>query len=181
MIPLWREVEYYKDYQNKLRAYVGNDKASEIISESLYLVSLGTNDFLENYYVFPTRRSQFNVKQYQDFLVGLSENFIRDLYSLGVRKMSLTGVPPMGCLPLERATNIMDSHNCVSEYNNVALEFNGKLGGLVTRLNDELPGMQILFADAYDIVYQIIKEPSQYGEFLGFSQFFLHVFNWKFY
>lgn len=55
VIPMWKELEYYKEYQNKLRAYVGKDKANEILSEALYLMSLGTNDFLENYYLSPKR------------------------------------------------------------------------------------------------------------------------------
>ncbi|XP_058743238.1 GDSL esterase/lipase At2g42990-like [Vicia villosa] len=31
----------------------------------------------------------------------------------------------MGCLPLERTTNIMGQNGCVANYNNIALEFNG--------------------------------------------------------
>ncbi|KAI4346598.1 hypothetical protein L6164_007480 [Bauhinia variegata] len=57
VIPLWKQLEYYKEYQNKLRAYVGEIKANEIINESLHMTSLGTNDFLENYYAFPGRQS----------------------------------------------------------------------------------------------------------------------------
>ncbi|XP_050247888.1 GDSL esterase/lipase At4g26790-like [Quercus robur] len=163
VIPMWKELEYYKEYQNKLRAHVGKDKANEILSEALYLMSLGTNDFLENYYILPKRQSQFTVKQYEDFLIGLAGNFIRELYGLGVRKISLTGLPPMGCLPLERALNILDQHECVEKYNKVALEFNWKLNGLVKRLNKELPGLRLILADAYTILYQIIKRPSLYG------------------
>ncbi|KAM3697098.1 hypothetical protein ACJW30_06G087300 [Castanea mollissima] len=163
VIPFWKELEYYKEYQNKLRAYVGKDKANEILSEALYLMSLGTNDFLENYYILPKRQSQFTVEQYEDFLIGLAGNFIRELYSLGVRKISLTGLPPMGCLPLERAINILDQNKCVEKYNNVALEFNRKLNGLVKRLNKELRGLRLVSADAYKIFNQIIKRPSLYG------------------
>ncbi|XP_002528958.2 GDSL esterase/lipase At2g42990 [Ricinus communis] len=164
VIPLWKELEYYKDYQNKLRAYIGNDRASEIISEALYLMSLGTNDFLENYYTFPTRRSQFTVKQYEDFLVRLAGNFISELYSLGARKISLTGVPPMGCLPLERTTNFLGHNDCLEEYNNVALEFNGKLEGIAAQLNKGLPGLKLVFTkNVYDIFYDIIRRPSLYG------------------
>lgn len=163
VIPMWKELENYKDYQNKLRAYLGNKKANEILSEALYLVSLGTNDFLENYYIFPTRRTQFTVQEYEDFLVGLCGNFIRELYGLGVRKISLTGVPPMGCLPLERTTNIMGQNGCMEEFNNVALEFNGKLKALARRLNTELRGLRMVFADAYHIFHRIIRKPSLYG------------------
>jgi phospholipase/lecithinase/hemolysin len=174
---MWKELEYYKDYQNKLRAYLGKEKANEIFSEALYLMSLGTNDFLENYYIFPTRQSQFTIKQYQDFLVGLSEKFIRDLYGLGARKLSLTGVPPMGCLPLERLTNFLEDHDCNEEYNNVALEFNGKLNNMVRRLNKELRGLKIVFADAYHIVYQMIRRPSLYGKFILCHHLF-HIYDW---
>lgn len=165
VIPLWKELDYYKEYQNKLKAYVGDRKANKILSEALYLISLGTNDFLENYYMFPTRRSQFTVKQYQDFLVGIARNFITELYNLGGRKISLTGVPPMGCLPLERTTNFMQEHDCLQEYNNVALEFNGKLKNLASQLNRELPGLKLLFTkNVYDVFYHIIRSPSSYGK-----------------
>lgn len=163
VIPMWKELEYYKEYKNKLRAYVGKDKANEILSEALYLMSLGTNDFLENYYLSPKRQSQFIVQQYEDFLIGLAGNFIRELYSLGVRKISLTGLPPMGCLPVERTINILGQNECVEKFNNVALEFNGKLDGLVKRLNKELPGLRLLSIDVYKILDQIIKKPSLYG------------------
>lgn len=101
VIPLWKEVVYYKEYQKKLKEYVGDEKANKIVSEALYLISLGTNDFLENYYVNPDRQSQFTISQYEDFLVGLARNFIQELYGLGARKISLSGLSPMGCLPLE--------------------------------------------------------------------------------
>ncbi|CAL1407259.1 unnamed protein product [Linum trigynum] len=171
VIPLRKELEYYMDYQSKLRAYVGDQRGNKIISEALYLMSLGTNDFLENYYTFPTRRSQFNVKQYQDFLVELSRSFITELYKMGARKISLTGVPPMGCLPLERATNFMDHHGCVREYNDVALEFNGKLDAMVGQLNKELEGLKVVFTrDVYGLVLDMITKPSSYGfEVAGMS------------
>ena len=165
VIPLWKELEYYKEYQQKLRAYVGEKKANQILREALYLMSLGTNDFLENYYIFPTRQSQFSVRQYQDYLLGLGEYFIRELHGLGVRKLSITGLPPMGCLPLERATNIMGQNECQDEYNNVALEFNRKLEGLVAKLNKDLPGMRMVSSPAYDIFYQIIRRPALFGKY----------------
>lgn len=165
MIPLWQEVENYKEYQHKLRAYLGRRKANRVLRQALYLVSLGTNDFLENYYTLPHRRSQFTVEQYQNFIVGLSENFLRKIYSLGARKISLTGLPPMGCLPLERTTNIFGQHECIEDYNKVALQFNGKLKGMVAKLNEVLPGLKLVITEStYDDIYQIIKNPASYGE-----------------
>ncbi|XP_057954685.1 GDSL esterase/lipase At2g04570-like [Malania oleifera] len=163
VIPLWRQLQYYEEYQKKLRAYLGNDKANEIFGDALYLMSIGTNDFLENYYSISGRPSQLPVGQYEDFLAGIAGNFIRELYARGARKVSLGGVPPMGCLPLERTANIMTGRQCVDEYNKVAVEFNGKLMGLVGKLNGELPGMKVVLSNTYDILMRIIKKPSLYG------------------
>lgn len=168
MIPLWKEIEFYKEYQSKLRTHVGEEKANEIISESLYLISLGTNDFLENYYIFPTRQFHYTVKQYEDFLLRIAENFVKELYALGARKLSITGLVPMGCLPLERATNILGDHGCNEKYNKVALEFNDKLEKMILKLNKELPQVIALSANVYDIVLDIITRPSSYGMFIFF-------------
>ncbi|KAJ4902253.1 GDSL esterase/lipase [Raphanus sativus] len=70
VIPLWKEVEYYKEYQHKLAAYLGHRKAANIIKESLCLVSIGTNDFLENYYTLPDRRSQFSISQCWNYFLS---------------------------------------------------------------------------------------------------------------
>jgi phospholipase/lecithinase/hemolysin len=148
-----------------LRAHVGKEKANYIISEALYLISLGTNDFLENYYVFPTRQFHFTESQYQDFLVDIAENFVRKIYSLGARKLSITGLIPMGCLPLERATNILGDHDCNEKYNNVAKQFNVKLENMISKISKELPQLKALSANPYHIFNDIITRPSFYGMF----------------
>ncbi|CAN1232727.1 GDSL esterase/lipase At2g04570 [Linum perenne] len=90
--------------------------------------------------------------------------FITELYSLGARKISLTGVPPMGCLPLERATNFEHGHDCVHEYNEVATEFNGKLDSMSRELEKELHGLRILFTkDVYGLLLDMIGNPKSYG------------------
>ncbi|ONK70284.1 uncharacterized protein A4U43_C05F32150 [Asparagus officinalis] len=163
VIPLWKQLEYFKEYQAKLRAYLGKSKANTVLHEALYVMSLGTNDFLENYYTIPGRSSQFTIEEYQNFLVGISEHFIRSLYILGARKLDLTGVPPMGCLPLERATNIMAGSSCREEYNRISRDFNGKLQVLIEKLNRTLPRMRIAYGNAYETVLQVVQRPLSYG------------------
>lgn len=158
-------MEYYKEYQKKLNAHVGDQRANTIISESVYLISMGTNDFLENYYTLPNRRRQYSVNQYQDYLVGIAEWLVKQLYSLGARKVSLGGLPPMGCLPLERTTSYFtgNGNTCNDDYNKVAIVFNWKLSGLVKRLNSELPGSKIVLSNPYAIFLHIVRKPSAYG------------------
>ncbi|KAJ0113709.1 hypothetical protein Patl1_01918 [Pistacia atlantica] len=166
VIPLWKELEYYRDYQKKLRAYLGEKKADERISESLHIISAGTNDFLENYYAFPRpggRSSQYNITEYQNFLVGIAENFVKNLYALGARKISVGGLPPMGCMPLERTTNFMGEHLCVERYNILAMGFNDKLKKLTINLNKELPGVNLVFSNPYYAFMHILRNPDNYG------------------
>ncbi|XP_074369803.1 GDSL esterase/lipase At2g04570-like [Apium graveolens] len=163
VISLSRELDYYKEYQKKLKAYLGEAKAKMIINEALYLMSLGTNDFLENYYTMPDRRNQFTVDQYQVFLIGIAKKFVTDLYNLGARKISVGGLPPMGCMPLERTTNMFNGYECLESYNMVALSFNNKLSSLVTTLNKELQGIQVVFSNPYPVFIKLLKKPSSYG------------------
>ncbi|GAB2285228.1 hypothetical protein Dimus_019681 [Dionaea muscipula] len=158
VIPLWREVEYYKEYQTRLRGYLGEVEANEIIREALYMTSIGTNDFLENYYTLPETRARFTVERYQDYLAGIAEDFLRQLYGLGARKVSFSGLPPMGCLPLERVPQ-----GCNEEYNGVAWNFNNKLYEIVFRLNDELPGLRLAMANPFYVFHDIILYPQTYG------------------
>ncbi|KAE8703893.1 GDSL esterase/lipase [Hibiscus syriacus] len=163
VIPLWKEVEYYKEYQEKLRAHLGDKKANEVISGALYLINIGTNDFILNYFGVPRRRSHFTVQQYQDFLIGIAENFVKQIYSLGARKLSLISLLPLGCFPVERTMNIKKPLDCLEDRNKAALEFNGKLKAAVAKLSKNLPGLKVFFADAYELLFQLITRPSNYG------------------
>ncbi|CAL5405480.1 unnamed protein product [Camellia sinensis] len=163
VIPLWKELEYYKEYQKQLQYFLGDEEASNVLSEALYLISIGTNDFLENYYIVPGRSSDYTVEEYQNFLAGIARDFVTGLYQLGARKISLTGLPPMGCLPLERTTNLIFGSDCIEEYNNVAQDFNEKLKGLVEKLNKELAQIHLVFSNPYDILLQIIQNPHFFG------------------
>ena len=85
------------------------------------------------------------------------------LHGLGARKISLGGLPPMGCMPLERATNIGTGGECVGRFNDIAVQFNGKLERLVEKLSKELSGSVLVFSNPYEPFMRIIKNPSSFG------------------
>ncbi|KAJ9551423.1 hypothetical protein OSB04_015468 [Centaurea solstitialis] len=163
VIPLSKELDYFKEYHAKMRDYLGALEAEKVLRDALYVISLGTNDFLENYYTLPTRSTVYSIQEYQDFLQGIAKTFIIDLYSLGARKISLAGLPPMGCLPLERTPNYFPGSNCTHEYNVVAKQFNVKLQQLVTSLNKRIHDIQLVYSDVYKILSDIIKNPRFFG------------------
>lgn len=165
VIPLWKEIEYFKEYQKRLRQYIGPARAKYTVNEAIYIISIGTNDFLENYFAFVTGRFlQFTIDEFEDFLVSQAAEFLTSIYRLGARKMSFAGLSPMGCLPLERTTNVIGKGGCNEKYNRVASDFNAKLQTMISDLCTKLPGIRLKYTGVYDSVVGIISNPSHYGK-----------------
>ncbi|KAK9122283.1 hypothetical protein Syun_019900 [Stephania yunnanensis] len=79
------------------------------------------------------------------------------------RKIALTSLTAFGCLPLERATNIMQKHACREDYNQVARDFNTKLIALIDKLGKEAEGVQMVYSNVYDSLAYAIAKPNLYG------------------
>ncbi|XP_026453247.1 GDSL esterase/lipase At2g04570-like [Papaver somniferum] len=162
-IPLWKQLEFFKEYQEKLTKFQGKEKTAETIHEALYIVSIGTNDFMLNYLHIPVRSLQFTMEEFQKFLAKNAGEFIKDLYSLGARKIALDGSVPMGCLPFSRTLNVLLGRTCVDGYNKVGTDFNLHLIKLIEDLRKEIDGIQLVYADAYIPLSKMMQTPSLYG------------------
>ena len=76
VIPVSKQIDYFKKYLTRLRKIVGEEQAKKIVSRALFIVSAGTNDFAFNFYDIPTRKSEFNIGGYQDFVQKRLKSFI---------------------------------------------------------------------------------------------------------
>ena len=67
-----QQLQNFQDYQQRLAAYVGEDAARERVSQSLVLITLGGNDFVNNYYLVPfsARSQQFEIHDYVHFIIS---------------------------------------------------------------------------------------------------------------
>uniref|UniRef100_A0A0E0Q0K3 GDSL esterase/lipase n=1 Tax=Oryza rufipogon TaxID=4529 RepID=A0A0E0Q0K3_ORYRU len=163
VIPLWKEVEYFKEYQRRLRRHAGRAAARRIVRDALYVVSIGTNDFLENYFLLVTGRfKQFTVGEFEDFLVAQAAGFLAAIHRLGARRVAFAGLSAIGCLPLERTLNALRG-GCVEEYNQVARDYNVKLNAMIAGLQSSLPGLKIAYVPVYDDMLNLINNPSTLG------------------
>ncbi|KAG9455119.1 hypothetical protein H6P81_008023 [Aristolochia fimbriata] len=164
VIPAWKQLDYFRDFVQKLRSYQGEAASAKTLNDSLYVISMGTNDFVENYFATRTRRSEYTVAEYEEFVAGIAADVVKRIYELGGRKMSVTGLPPMGCFPLERTMNFFSgSGSCRDDYNQVAVDFNRKMEAMVEKLGGELQGSTLVFTDVYGILMDAIAKPSSYG------------------
>ncbi|RDX81415.1 GDSL esterase/lipase APG, partial [Mucuna pruriens] len=162
-ISLSQQLQYYKEYQSKLAKVAGNKKAALIIKDALYLLSAGSSDFVQNYYVNPLINKVFTPDQYSTYLVGAFSSFVKDLYRLGARKVGVTSLPPLGCLPAARTLFGFHENGCVSRINNDAQGFNKKIKSAAANLQKQLPGLKIVVFDIYKPLYDLVQSPSKFG------------------
>ncbi|KAI3959978.1 hypothetical protein MKW92_001141 [Papaver armeniacum] len=163
VIPLSEELDYFKEYLEKLTSFLGNETAAETARESLYIISIGTNDFVLNYFTVPGRSLQFTVDEYEDFLLGIARNFLIELHSLGARKIVIVGLPPNDRLPIVKTLNLVPVRPSLEEIKKASIDYNVKLQNLVSSLSKELEGIKLVYADIYNPLLHIIQNPNIYG------------------
>ncbi|XP_058074979.1 GDSL esterase/lipase At5g22810-like [Magnolia sinica] len=164
-ISLTQQLEYYKQYQLKVVKIVGTSNASSIFSGAVYLVSAGSSDFIQNYYINPLLYKFYTVDQFSDILIHSFSSFVQKLYRLGARKIGVTSLPPLGCLPATITLFGLDSNVCVKKLNRDAVSFNKKLNASAIGLQKRLSNLTIVVFDVYNPLLDIIKKPSDSGLF----------------
>ncbi|XP_041024747.1 GDSL esterase/lipase At5g45670-like [Juglans microcarpa x Juglans regia] len=158
-----------RNYQNTVSQVVNllgdEDSAAQYLSKCIYSVGLGSNDYLNNYFMpqYYSSSRQYTPEQYADVLIQQYSEQIRNMYNYGARKMVLFGVGQIGCSPNELAQNSQDGSTCVQRINSANQIFNNKLKSLVNDLNNNLADARLIYIDAYGIFQDIITSPSSFG------------------
>ncbi|KAJ4829455.1 hypothetical protein Tsubulata_015706, partial [Turnera subulata] len=82
-------------------AELGTEEAARLLSQAVFIVSDGGNDFAE--YI---RNLSTPIQWPAQFLEDLASTYqlhLQDLYNLGARKIGIVGIPPVGSTPLMKA------------------------------------------------------------------------------
>ncbi|CAI0439321.1 unnamed protein product [Linum tenue] len=156
VIPVLKQVDLFRRYIERVEGLVEEAQALEIVNAALVLVAAGTNDMTFNFYDVPSttnRRAEFNLSGYHHFL--------QNNLGIFVKRMLITGLPPIGCLPIQKATR--NSQSCVKQQNKDALSYNKKLKKLLPILQSELPRSRLIFGDIYKPFLEMIRFPKKYG------------------
>ncbi|XP_027112026.1 GDSL esterase/lipase At1g29660-like [Coffea arabica] len=158
-----------RNYINTVRAIVNilgdENAAADYLSQCIFSVGLGSNDYLNNYFmplIYPTSR-QYTPEQYAQVLIQQYAEQIRIMYNYGARKLVLLGVGQIGCSPNALAQNSPDGRTCVARINNANQLFNNQLKALVDTLNNQFTDARFIYIDAYGIFQDILNSPSSYG------------------
>ncbi|KAL4563411.1 hypothetical protein LXL04_027452 [Taraxacum kok-saghyz] len=145
VISLSKQLDYFRQYKARLGRLVGKKRAQEMVTNSVFLLSMGTNDFLQNYYVEPTRAKQFTIDNFQARLRASSP----EMHAEGARRLAVVGMEPFGCIPLMKA--LKGTVECDDDLNKVALAFNTKIKSLMATLQPSLR-IKSFYTDIYGFI-----------------------------
>lgn len=76
-VSLRQQVRYYEEYQAKVERIAGKAKATELFAGSVYVLSTGSSDFLQNYYINPLLRLAYSTDQFSDLLLQSFIKFVQ--------------------------------------------------------------------------------------------------------
>ncbi|XP_074270351.1 GDSL esterase/lipase At4g18970-like [Silene latifolia] len=134
----------------KLQPYV-KGPVPEYLNKCLYTVNIGSNDYINNYYMpqyYPSMAT-FNLDQFATELITEYGQQLKSLYTYGARKIAIFGLGQIGCTPAEIRMN--KAIQCVEEINKAVMLFNEKLILLIDYLNVNLIGAKLTYIDTIAI------------------------------
>lgn len=150
------------------RFFRGDSNAvGRYLRKCIFYSGMGSNDYLNNYFMraFYSTGSRFTPQAYAASLIQDYSRQLTDLYRLGARKVVVTAVGQIGCIPYELARlNGNNSSKCNDEINNAIILFNSGLRKMVDRFNKgQLPGSKFVFLDSYQSNKDLLANAASYG------------------
>lgn len=164
IIRIGQQLAYFQQYQQRVSAIIGAAQTKKRVNQALVLITLGGNDFVNNYFLVPysARSRQYAMKDYVPFLISEYRKILRRLYDLGARRVLVTGTGPLGCVPAELGLRSRDG-NCVPELQEAAALFNPQLVQMINGLNGEIGSHVFIGANTQQMHMNFITNPQAYG------------------
>ncbi|XP_022893073.1 GDSL esterase/lipase At5g33370-like [Olea europaea var. sylvestris] len=164
IIRIGKQLEYFQQYQTRVSGLIGPAETQRLVNEALVLITLGGNDFVNNYYLVPfsARSRQFSLPDYVRYLISEYRKVLMRLYELGARRVLVTGTGPMGCVPAELAQRSRTGE-CAVELQRASSLFNPQLVQMLNGLNSEIGSDVFIGANTVQMTSDFITNPQAYG------------------
>ncbi|GLJ40658.1 hypothetical protein SUGI_0839510 [Cryptomeria japonica] len=159
------QFEYFREYQDRVATIIGRSATNELVANAVVSITLGGNDYVNNYYFLPVtvRSVQFpNVADYNNFIVSEYKKILARLYELGARTIVVAAAGPLGCVPAQRALRTLTGE-CDATLQSVAVLFNTGVRNIVDELNSQYGATIYTFADTFNMTLNIVNNPGAYG------------------
>lgn len=165
IIRIEKQLSYFAQYQHRITKLLGSQAAAtKLVNSALVLITLGGNDFVNNYYLIPysARSREFSLPDYIIYIISEYKQVLRHIHSLGARRVLVTGVGPIGCVPAELALHSLDG-SCDPELQRAAEAYNPKLVAMLQELNNEVGGDVFVGVNTRRMHADFIDDPRAYG------------------
>ncbi|CAI0560903.1 unnamed protein product [Linum tenue] len=151
-VPLGTQVQNHQKTFSKIAAMKGGkDSATKHLNGCIYYMSIGSNDFLNNYFL-PKQYKTSKLYSVDKFTVHLATTYrdkIKTLHHYGARKIAVVGVGKVGCVPHMMDMFGTKGSKCIQNVNSAAQNFNKQLKKLVVDLNKELKDAKLIYINSY--------------------------------
>lgn len=77
VISLSDQLNMFKEYIKKIKDEVGESRTTLIVSKSIYIVCIGSDDIANTYVQTPIRRIQYNVPSYTELMAAQASSFLQ--------------------------------------------------------------------------------------------------------
>ncbi|KAA0061397.1 GDSL esterase/lipase [Cucumis melo var. makuwa] len=137
---------------SKINELLG-EKSRTHLSSCLYMVNIGGNDYLNNYFMplYYKTSAQFTPQQYSIALTKQLSDQLKRLYENGARKIAIFGAGIVGCSPYAKAKFDHTGSPCVDKINNAIQPFNIGIKSLVENFNTNFSGANFIYIDVFNI------------------------------
>nr|DAD36935.1 TPA_asm: hypothetical protein HUJ06_007576 [Nelumbo nucifera] len=167
IIRINQQLQYFQQYQRRVSKMIGEEQTQQLVNQALVLITLGGNDFVNNYYLVPfsARSRQYSLPDYVRFVISEYKKVLARLYELGARRVLVTGTGPMGCVPAELAMRSVNGE-CVVELQRAADLFNPQLTEIIKQLNSEIGSDNFIAANTNRMHMDFISNPQAFDSML---------------
>ncbi|OAY44352.1 GDSL esterase/lipase At5g33370 [Manihot esculenta] len=164
IIRMFQQFEFFKEYQRRVTALIGAQRTKQLVNGALVLITVGGNDFVNNYYLVPysVRSRQYNLPDYVKFLISEYKKLLMKLYDLGARRVLVTGTGPLGCVPAELALRSRNGQ-CSDELQRAASLFNPQLTQMLGQLNSQYGSHIFIAANTGRMTADFVTNPGAFG------------------
>ncbi|XP_031257755.1 GDSL esterase/lipase At4g16230-like [Pistacia vera] len=165
-INLDAQLDNFANTRQDMISSIGVPATLELLQGALFSVTIGANDFINNYLTPVLSTAEQKLVSPESFVEIMISRFrlqLTRLYNLGARKIVVANVGPIGCLPYQRDMNPSAGESCASYPNQMAQLFNTKLKSLIAELSSSLQESKFVHADVYHILEDILQNYKSYG------------------